>query len=143
MRRRERGSIKVRIPNEKYLIRWTVKDQGGKTVRHNRIVRGDYVEAQAALAKALRSPADSEVKITQRTFAGYPDNEWSQYTRDKWKESTRATQGSFVSKHIRPFFDGMVLAQIKPQDIAAFDRGPHRRGSRSQVGRLCCQRDRG
>ena len=39
MKRREEGSIEERIQGKKYLIRWTIKDETGKSVRRNKIQR--------------------------------------------------------------------------------------------------------
>ena len=120
MKRREEGSIVERDKGRKYLIRWTATDPvTGESKRCSKIVKGDYVEAQSELSRKLRPEPEAEAK-PERTFASYADKEWAQYTRDKWKESTQITQGSFVTKHIRPFFDSMVLAKIKPSDVVAF-----------------------
>jgi integrase len=119
MKRREEGSIEERVQGKKYLIRWTVKDETGKAVRKNKIVRGDFIEAQAELARMVR-PTNDEAPKPERTFASYADREWAQYTQDKWKDSTQTTQGSFVTRHIRPYFDSMVLSQIKPDHVSAW-----------------------
>lgn len=124
MRRREAGSIEERIKGKKYLIRWTCagceRYKHSDLKRHNRIVKGDFVEAQAELARALRPISSESVQPTERTFASYMDQEWAQYTRNNWKDSTQVTQGSFVTKHIRPYFDRMTLSKITPTDIVKF-----------------------
>lgn len=84
-------------------------DQPGHTdrrnKRHNKIVNGDYVEAQSELSKMLRPDgAANHAKPIERTFNSYVESEWAQYTRDNWKESTQIVQGSFVRVHIVPFF---------------------------------------
>src|SRR5215471_14152623 len=119
MRRREQGSIEERIQGKKYLIRWTTKDDTGHSIRHNEMIRGDYVEAQSALTKKLR-PAHGQEPKPERTFGNYVDNEWAQYMRDKWKASTQITQGSFLKHSIRPYFERMLLSKINPSHIAAF-----------------------
>jgi integrase len=50
------------------------------------------------------------------------DTEWAQYTRDKWKGSTQITAGSFVTHHIKPYFEKMLLSKITPTHIVAFHR---------------------
>jgi integrase len=123
VRRREEGTIEQRIEGRKYLIRWTCSGceayKHTDQKRHNKVVRGDSIEAQNELARMLRPIKDAPAK-PERTFASYADKEWAQYTKDKWKGSTQITQGSFVKKWIRPFFDAMPLAAIRPSDIAAF-----------------------
>jgi len=42
------------------------------------------------------------------------------YVTGQWKASTKITQGSYVSKQIRPYFDHMILTEIKPLHIVAF-----------------------
>jgi integrase len=121
VKRREEGSIEERIQGKKYLIRWTTKDETGKSVRKNKIVKGDFIEAQSELARKVR-PANGEEPRPERTFASYADNEWAQYVKDNWKWTTQKTQGSFVSQHIRPYFDSMALSEIQPKDIAAFHK---------------------
>jgi integrase len=113
-KRSEAGSIVPRMPGRKYLIRWT--DTKG---RHSKIVKGDYVEAQAGLIRELRPSTDTQ---PERTFASFAETEFAAYMKKKWKGSTQITQGSFVNKHIRPFFDSMTLSAIKPVDIEAFHR---------------------
>jgi integrase len=124
MKRREEGSIEERIQGKKYLIRWMCagceRYKHTDLKRHNRIVKGDSVEAQSELARVLRPIEGQPAPPTERTFASYMENEWAQYTRDKWKDSTQITQGSFVTKHIRPYFDGMRLSKITPSDIVSF-----------------------
>ena len=118
MKRREAGSIEERVKREKYLIRWTCAGceqyKHSELQRHNRILKGDSVEAQAELARMLRS-ANADAKKPERTFTSYMDLEWLQYTRNKWKDSTQVTQGSFVTKHIRPYFDAMTLSKNNSQ----------------------------
>ena len=121
MKRREQGSIEERRQGQKYLIRWRVMDDTGHSIRHNEIIRGDYIEAQAALAKRLRPVAGQEPK-PERTFGNYANNEWAQYTSNKWKDSTRITQGSFVKHHIVPYFEKMLLSKITPSHIVAFQQ---------------------
>jgi integrase len=113
-RRNEEGSIVARVQGRKYLIRWTTED--GKRV--SRIVKGDYVEAQAALLRELR-PVNVK---PERTFKSYAETEFAAYTRKHWKPSTQITQGCFLGKHIRPFFDGMELSKILPAHIESFHR---------------------
>jgi hypothetical protein len=102
MKRREEGSIVEREKGRKYLIRWTSLDKlTGENKRHNKIVRGDYVEAQSELSKMLRPDvAANHAKPNERTFSDYAEREWAQYTRDNWEESTQIVQGSFVRVHI-------------------------------------------
>jgi integrase len=73
-------------------------------------------------------PVNGETEKPERTFASYADGEWSQYTRDKWKPSTQITQGSFVTKHIRPYFDPMKLSEITPSDIVSFHQSLEAKG---------------
>ena len=55
MKRREAGSIEERVKRETYLIRWTCAGceqyEHSELKRHNRIVKGDFVEVQAELAR--------------------------------------------------------------------------------------------
>jgi integrase len=119
----EEGSIEQRIEGRKYLIRWTCMgcETYGHTDkrRHNKIINGDWVEASKALNDVLR-PVPGQVKPLERTFASYADHEWAQYVQDKWKASTQITQGSFVNKWIRPYFDAMILTEIRPTDVVSF-----------------------
>jgi integrase len=46
----------------------------------------------------------------------------NQPTKNSSQEETCVPQGSFLSKHIRPFFDHMELSKILPADIEAFHR---------------------
>jgi integrase len=121
MKRREQGSIEERRQGQKYLIRWRVMDDTGHSIRHNEIIRGDYIEAQSALAKRLRPVAGQEPK-PERTFGNYAENEWTQYTRNKWKDSTQITAGSFVTRHIVPYFENLLLSKITPSHIVAFQQ---------------------
>lgn len=124
MKRREEGSIEERVQGKKYLIRWTCngceKYKHTQPKRHNRIINGDYIEAQKQLTDAVRPVNNAQPKPSERTFASYCDTEWAQYTADHWKGTTRLTQGSFVTRHIRPFFDSMVLSKITPSDVVRF-----------------------
>lgn len=113
-KRLEEGSIVPRVQGRKYLIRWTIED--GR--RLSRIVKGDYVEAQSALLQELR-PLKTK---PARTFRSYAETEFAAYKRKHWKPSTQITQGSFLDKHIRPFFDEMELSKIRPEHIEAFHR---------------------
>ena len=113
-RRNEQGSIVERVQGRKYLIRWTAAD--GR--RLGKIVKGDRIEAQAALIRELRP---INVK-PERTFKSFAETEFAAYTKREWKASTQITQGSFLSKHIRPFFDDMELSKILPANIEAFHR---------------------
>lgn len=114
-RRREEGQIQERVKGRKYLIRWTA--QGG--ARLSKIVKGDFVEAQAALIRELRPSGPAK---PERTFKSFAETEFAAYIKREWKASTQITQGSFLSKHIRPFFDDMELSRILPAHIEAFHR---------------------
>jgi integrase len=124
MKRREAGSIEERIKVKKYLIRWTCagceRYKHADLKRHNCIVKGDFIEAQAELARMLRPTGNEPAQPTERTFASYMEQEWAQYTRNNWKDSTKVTQGSFVARHIRPYFDRMTLSKIGPSDVVKF-----------------------
>ena len=48
--------------------------------------------------------------------------------RDNWKESTQITQGSYVKRHIRPYFENMLLSEIKPSNILAFHLSREEKG---------------
>src|SRR5579864_427101 len=134
MKRREEGSIEERVQGRKYLIRWSVKDESGKSRRMNQIVNGDYVEAQAELARKLR-PAEGEAIKPERTFASYCDNEWVQYTSNHWKWTTQITAGAYVKRYIRPFFDTMILSKITPSDVVGFHRTLDAKGLSSKTRR--------
>ena len=125
MKRREEGSIEERIQGEKYLLRWSCTGckayQHTEPKRHNCIVNGDYIEAQAELAKILRPEPGREVK-PERTFASFAETEWMDYVHKAWKPSTQVCQGSLVTKRIRPYFDVMNLADITPSHVLAFHR---------------------
>ena len=127
-KRNEQGSIVTREEGRKYLLRWT---EDGK--RHSQIVRGDYVEAMSALTKKLR-PTDEAPKI-ERTFASYMEQEWAQYQRDHWKASTQTTYGSYVTQHIRPYFDDMTLTKIVPSDVVSFHAALETKGLSKQTRR--------
>lgn len=43
-------------------------------------------------------------------------------TQRRGSASTQITQGSFLNKHIRPFFDEMELSKILPAHIESFHR---------------------
>lgn len=121
MKRREAGSIVERVKGRKYLIRWTVESQlTGQNTRHSKMVRGDYVEAQAELSRMLRPTEAKQAKPVERPFSDYVTNEWAQYMRDNWKGSTQITQGSFVKRHILPYFGEMLLSRIEPKHISSF-----------------------
>lgn len=134
MKRREEGSIEERVQGRKYLIRWSAKDVTGKTRRMNQIVNGDYIEAQAELARKLR-PANGEAFKAERTFASYCENEWVQYTSDRWKWTTQITAGTYVTRHIRPFFDAMILPKITPSDVVRFHQQLEANGLSSKTRR--------
>jgi hypothetical protein len=80
-RRREEGQIQERVKGRKYLIRWTA--QSG--ARLSKIVKGDFVEAQAALIRELRP--SGPVK-PERTFKSYAEVEFAAYVKREWKAST-------------------------------------------------------
>jgi integrase len=130
MKRREEGSIVEREKGRKYLIRWTSLDKlTGENKRHNKIVKGDYVEAQSELSKVLRPDvAADHLKPIEGTFSDYAEREWAQYTSDNWKESTQIVQGSFVRVHIVAFFGGMLLSRIKPTNIVEFHTAAEKKG---------------
>jgi len=81
------------------------------------MVHGDWVEAQSALNAKLKP---QEPVKARRTFSDYMTNEWALYVTDNWKASTQITQGSFVRRYIRPYFDAMFLDDIKAPDVVAF-----------------------
>lgn len=125
---RERGSIETRVKDQRYLIRWWCsgcQGQGEKPQphtdmrRHNQLIRGDWNEANNALSAKLKPQEPIKPKPT---FASYMDDEWAHYVHDNWKASTQVTQGSFVRRHIRPYFDAMILEDIKATDIVAFHK---------------------
>ena len=129
MKRREEGSIVEREKGKKYLIRWTAPDAlTGKRKRLNKIVKGDYVEAQSELSRMLRPSGEEEAAPAERTFGDYAEHEWAQYTRDNWKGSTQITQGSFVRVHIVPYFEKMLLPRIKPTNIVEFHTAMEAKG---------------
>lgn len=129
MKRREEGSIIEREKGRKYLIRWTAPDPvTGVRKRCNKIVKGDYVEAQSELSRMLRPAPDAPAQPVERTFGDYAEREWAQYTRDNWKGSTQITQGSFVRVHIVPYFEKMLLPRIKPTHIVEFHTAMEAKG---------------
>jgi integrase len=129
MKRREEGSIVEREKGRKYLIRWTSPDPlTGTRKRCNKIVKGDYVEAQSELSRMLRPEADTPAQPIDRSFGDYAEHEWAQYTRDNWKSSTQITQGSFVRVHIVPHFEKMLLPRIKPTHIVEFHTAMEAKG---------------
>ncbi|HZQ17089.1 MAG TPA: site-specific integrase [Terriglobales bacterium] len=121
-KKREQGHIAKRGEN-KYLVRWRID---GKQV--SKIVDGDYGRAVAFLADKLNNRERGASSRSERTFERYVSNEWSHYMRDKWKESTRTTQGTYVKKHIAPYFGPMKLADIKPITIVAFHESMEAKG---------------
>jgi integrase len=130
MKRREEGSIVEREKGRKYLIRWTAADElTGRRKRRNKIVKGDYVEAQSELSRMLRPEADADgAQPVERTFGNYVEHEWAQYVRDNWKNSTQITQGSFVRVHIVPYFEQMLLSRIKPTNVVEFHTAMETKG---------------
>ena len=130
MKRREEGSIVEREKGRKYLIRWTAADAlTGRRKRHNKIVKGDYVEAQSELSRMLRPEGDAGAsQPVERTFGNYVEHEWAQYVRDNWKGSTQITQGSFVRVHIVPYFEQMLLSRIKPTNVVEFHTAMEAKG---------------
>jgi integrase len=130
MKRREEGSIIERQKGRKYLIRWRATDAvTGRRRRRNKIVKGDYVEAQSELSRMLRPEGDPDAaQPVERTFADYVKHEWAQYVRDNWKNSTQITQGSFVRVHIVPYFEQMLLSRIKPTNVVDFHRAMEVKG---------------
>ena len=130
MKRREEGSIIEREKGRKYLIRWRAADAvTGQRKRHNKIVKGDYVEAQSELSRMLRPEEDGDAhQPIERTFGSYLENEWAQFVRENWKGSTQITQGSFVKRHIAPYFTAMLLSQITPTAIVEFHKTMEAKG---------------
>jgi hypothetical protein len=130
MKRREEGSIIEREKGRKYLIRWRATDAvTGRRKRYNKIVKGDYVEAQSELSRMLRPEEGNEShQPVERTFGSYLDNEWAQFVRENWKGSTQITQGSFVKRHIAPFFQKMLLSQITPTAVVEFHKAMEAKG---------------
>src|SRR6266849_5513455 len=130
MKRREEGSIVERDKGRKYLIRWTAADAlTGRRKRRNKIVKGDYVEAQSELSRMLRPEGDAgAAQPVERTFGNYVEHEWAQYVRDNWKGSTQITQGSFVRVHIVPYFEQMLLSRIKPTNVVEFHTAMEAKG---------------
>jgi integrase len=121
---------------DRYLVRWRVKDAAtGKSRQTSKTVTGDYGKALAYLAGKLNNPGPT-VEIPERTFGSYAETEWARYTKQHWKASTQATQGSFVRKHIVPYFESMLLPRIKPTDIEAFHAAMERKGLGPKTRRL-------
>ena len=118
-KRMEKGHIAERGEN-KYLVRWRAKNAIGKSRQLSKTVEGDYGEALAFLSKKLNPPSGAKLEIPERTFKSYVDTEWARYTREHWKASTLVTQGSFVKRHITPYFETMPLSTIKPATVEAF-----------------------
>jgi integrase len=126
MKRREHGAgtIEERERGKLYLIKWRCKgcdrfDHVGRK-RHALTVRGTYVQAQAELSRVFHPDTNAAVPPSERTFASYMEKEWQRYVDEHWRGSTQITQGSFVSKHIRPYFDHMKLADVRPLHISDF-----------------------
>jgi integrase len=118
-KRMERGHIEER-GEARYLVRWRSKDPTtGESRQVSKVVEGDYGIALAFLADKLNNPVPA-VETPKRTFGSYATTEWVRYTSEHWKGSTQVTQGSFVKRHIVPFFESMFLQDIKPRDIEAF-----------------------
>lgn len=118
-KRMEHGNIAKR-GEDRYLVRWRVKDETtGKTKQLAKTVLGDYGAALAFLSNTLKNP-NPVVEAPKRTFGSYAALEWQRYTSEHWKASTAVTQGSFVKRHILPFFESRILADIEPTDIQAF-----------------------
>jgi integrase len=120
--KREKGYIKKRGEG-KYFVRWRIKDAvTGKTQQKSKVVKcEDYLKASDFLADQLKPPA-TEADIEERTFGSYMQDEWAQYVRENWKESTQVTQGSLVRRHIIPFFEDMLVSKIKAAKIVAFHK---------------------
>jgi len=126
MKRREQGTgtIEERERGKVYLIKWRCEgcERFGHVgrKRHALTVHGTYVQAQAELSRAFRPDTNAAVPASERTFASYMEKEWKSYVDEHWRGSTQITQGSFVSKHIRPYFDHMKLAEVRPAHISDF-----------------------
>ncbi len=118
-KRMEKGHIAERGP-DRYLVRWRTKDTAGKNRQLSKIVVGDYGKALTFLSEKLNPSSGVEPEIPERTFKSYMETEWARYTREHWKASTMITQGSFVKRHIAPYFETMPLSTIKPATIEAF-----------------------
>jgi hypothetical protein len=130
MKRREEGSIVERKKGRKYLIRWRETDPiTCLRKRCNKIVKGDYVEAQAELSRKLRPDGkDEAAQPIELTFSHYIERQWAQYVRDNWKGSTQITQGSFVRVYIVPFFGRMLMSRIKPSNVVEFHTAMEAKG---------------
>lgn len=48
--------------------------------------------------------------------------------RENWKGSTQITQGSFVKRHITPFFQKMLLSQITLTAVVVFHKAMEAKG---------------
>ena len=118
----EKGHIEQRGEN-KYLVRWRVD---GKQV--GKVIEGDYAYALAFLSDQLKTKAMELPKIPELRFGEFVNNQFGQYMRDNWKESTQITQGSYVKRHIRPYFENMLLSEIKPSNILAFHLSMEEKG---------------
>jgi integrase len=134
-RKRERGYIQKRAEG-KYLVRWRVRDDTtGKTRQVSKVVEGDDAAAMIFLGNKLNNPEPAP-EIPQRTFGSYAETEWARYVKQHWKASTLCTQGSFVRRHIVPYFESMLLSKIKPGDIEAFHAAMEHKGLGPKTRRL-------
>ena len=120
---RKRGSI---IPRgqDRWLIRW--RDEHRK--QKSRMIAGDYSLALVELSKAIKNEPAPATPPAPRTFADYAATEWAQYVDENWKDSTRITQGSFVHRHILPYFGDMLLPNITFTDIGKFHAAMKKKG---------------
>ncbi|HXC43706.1 MAG TPA: tyrosine-type recombinase/integrase [Candidatus Dormibacteraeota bacterium] len=135
IKRMEHGNILKRGEN-KYLVRWRVKDQAtGKSRQTAKTVLGDYGAALAFLSDTLKNPTPT-VEIPKRTFGSYAATEWARYVEENWKASTQVTQGSFLRRHIVPFFESMLLADIRPANIEGFHAAMKAKGLGPKSRRL-------
>src|SRR5450755_3339209 len=131
----KQGYIEQRGEN-KYLVRWRAKDEAtGKSRQISKTVEGDYGRALAFLADKINNPKPT-VEIPERTFGSYAETEWARYTKEHWKASTLCTQGSFVRRHIVPYFEKMLLSKIKPRDIEGFHAAMEGKGLGRKTRRL-------
>lgn len=60
------------------------------------------------------NPASTE------TFKEYTDNIFDVFLRPRWKESTTNTNKFLLDKHIKPYFDNMILSSIDTASIQRF-----------------------